>query len=112
MRRPILNDFSPTPWELIDEGLCAQGVYPAEWWFPKRRASASPAVDVCVRCPVRQLCLDYGRESHSVGVWGGVLRIGRSRTADAIVEDDSVLAQHQSITIGSGTRGDSNSTSA
>jgi WhiB family redox-sensing transcriptional regulator len=44
-----------------------------EQFFPGRGESAEPARQVCARCPVREVCLDYAL-SHGIthGIWGGL----------------------------------------
>ena len=42
-------------------------------FFPERGESADPARQVCVRCPVRQLCLEYALSNRIThGIWGGM----------------------------------------
>ena len=42
-------------------------------FFPGRGESADPARQVCVRCPVRQLCLEYALSNRIThGIWGGM----------------------------------------
>ncbi len=44
-----------------------------EGFFPGRGESAEPARQVCARCPVRQLCLDYAVSNRiAYGIWGGL----------------------------------------
>ena len=35
----------------------------------------------CPQCPVREICLDAARESESVGIWGGKLRLQRKSSS-------------------------------
>ena len=40
------------------------------------------AIAVCRTCPVRQECLDYAREHHELGVWGGTTERQRAQMTD------------------------------
>ena len=47
-------------------------------FFPGRGESAEPARRICVRCPVRQPCLDYAISNGIVhGIWGGLVERDR-----------------------------------
>jgi WhiB family transcriptional regulator, redox-sensing transcriptional regulator len=59
-----------------------------EVFFPGRGESAEPARRICVRCPVREPCLEFAH-GHGIvhGIWGGLAerdrRALRSRYAGA-----------------------------
>jgi WhiB family redox-sensing transcriptional regulator len=71
------------------DALCLE--YPAEWFAPQHRAVTVKAKAVCMRCVVRDACLDYclsDPNTRAYGVWGGTtpderkhLRTGRDRAA-------------------------------
>lgn len=57
---------------------------PTEWWFPelgmpdRQRRNFYKAKAICADCPVKEQCLKYGKETGSMGLWGGVtLQHGR-----------------------------------
>ena len=72
---------APKPLDLVgalymDKALCRPGVAPeGVTWFPERGDDGSAvrkAKAVCVRCPVRQRCLDYAIANNELfGVWAG-----------------------------------------
>ena len=37
----------------------------------ERNAREAIALDICARCPVREVCRDTAREHREIGVWGG-----------------------------------------
>jgi WhiB family transcriptional regulator, redox-sensing transcriptional regulator len=44
-----------------------------EQFFVRGAAQAKPALRICQRCPVQQLCLEYAMENDiDFGVWGGL----------------------------------------
>ena len=67
--------------EWVAEARCAQGPPQSLPFTEIETASdATRAIAVCMSCPVRAACLDYGQRSRVDGVWGGVLlRRGRRR---------------------------------
>jgi hypothetical protein len=104
---------APKPLDLVgalymDKALCRRGVAPeGVTWFPKRGDvyAAKAAKAVCMRCPVRQRCLDYAiahNERH--GVWGGTTVEDR-RTIRATaghtkpINSQAVCPSHQSIRV-------------
>lgn len=57
---------------------------PTEWWFPDvgvpgiQKVNFDKAKAICASCPVKEACLEYGMETGSMGLWGGVtLQHGR-----------------------------------
>ena len=70
MSRPI-EDFAwliqPEPW--MDESSC-KGLDPAMFHMEQGQ-SATKAKEICNSCLVSSECLDYGRRTGSIGVWGG-----------------------------------------
>ena len=59
----------------------------ADLWFPERNSanrstvllhSERVAKALCVRCPVRRKCLEYGKNEND-GIWGGTLPRERGR---------------------------------
>lgn len=52
---------------------------PTNWWHPtkgmnrNRRKDTAAARAVCAVCPHTAACLDYGRQTKSSGIYGGVL---------------------------------------
>lgn len=72
----IPNVFSERPaWQ--DHAAC-RGMDP-NIFFPERGQDSEAAKRVCMRCPVRERCLDYaeGVPKERSGVWGGLS--GRER---------------------------------
>lgn len=65
-----LDDLDPDmPWQ--SAALCAQ-IEP-ELWFPEKGGSAKSAKEICMRCPVRQPCLEEGlRAPDNFGIFGGL----------------------------------------
>jgi WhiB family redox-sensing transcriptional regulator len=53
-------------------GLCTSAPDP-DLWFPDPGRSAQPAIAVCTRCPVSDVCLGYALSlpANPAGVWGG-----------------------------------------
>ncbi len=57
-------------------------------FFPERGESADPARQVCARCPVRQLCLDYALSNRIMhGIWGGLTERERRTLQSRWVQD-------------------------
>lgn len=57
-------------------------------FFPERGQSAGPARQVCARCPVRQLCLDYALSNRiASGIWGGLTERERRPLQARLVQD-------------------------
>lgn len=56
----------------MEEALCAQ-VDP-DMWFPPVGERGTEAKKICMRCPVREQCLDYALNAseNPYGIWGGV----------------------------------------
>lgn len=69
--------FKPMPW--VGEALCAAKNIPVDMFFPERgrNNNIAKAQQICVGCPVRQQCFDYGMENDERGIWGGTT--GRER---------------------------------
>lgn len=56
---------------LNTRGACVGHPHP-DWWFPERgKDDTHKAMQVCASCPVRQMCREYAKTWHDVGVWGG-----------------------------------------
>jgi WhiB family redox-sensing transcriptional regulator len=58
---------APGPW--VRDALCAQT--DPEEFFPEKGGRSRVAIAICVECPVRRACLDYGLSHNEYGVWGG-----------------------------------------
>ena len=60
------------------DGAMCRGL-PTNWWHPTKGQGRSPrkfaamARAVCAACPFTNECLDYGRQTKSSGIYGGVL---------------------------------------
>lgn len=48
----------------------------------------APWRKLCPQCPVRETCLEAARESESVGIWGGKLRLQRKSSSSFSVIDE------------------------
>jgi WhiB family transcriptional regulator, redox-sensing transcriptional regulator len=60
---------------MMDGGLCAQ--IGGDLWFPDtsgaQTAEVRLAKQICLKCPIRQRCLDYALTNNErYGVWGGL----------------------------------------
>lgn len=60
---------------LLEQGLCR--LEDPDLWFPEFdertrdfQEQANQAIRICLRCPVRDECKDYGVEYEEYGVWG------------------------------------------
>ena len=61
-----------------DQARCAET--DPELFYPETTGEALHARRICVTCPVRQKCLDYGMETgDEFGIWGGSTRDDRRR---------------------------------
>lgn len=69
----------PWPGDWVLDALCAQT--DPEAFFPEGKGgSTNAAKQLCARCPVRALCLQYALDTHIMhGVWGGVSPRDRAR---------------------------------
>lgn len=78
-------EFDPQPW-MVDS-LCAQT--DPEAFYPEKGGSTREAKAVCLRCEVREPCLEYALEREErFGIWGGLSererrRINKQRRAQA-----------------------------
>jgi hypothetical protein len=75
----------PRLWQL--EATCAEAdptIFFDESNNPKREYLKPDAEwrQFCPQCPVRETCLEAGRESESVGIWGGVYRFHPRNSSD------------------------------
>jgi hypothetical protein len=62
------------------DGLCRQ--VDNEPWFPEKGESTIEAKRVCLRCDVREQCLQYALDNQErFGVWGGYSERERRRLA-------------------------------
>jgi WhiB family redox-sensing transcriptional regulator len=62
------EERSEADWQ--DAAQCATA--DPEAWFPAKGGDSSPAKRICMRCPVRQPCLEYALENADrFGIWGG-----------------------------------------
>ena len=56
---------------------------PTEWWFPKFRDKGDAVFNfkvakrICSTCPCKKNCLEYGKNTNSYGMWGGIVLQGR-----------------------------------
>lgn len=76
-----------------NDGLCNGHKDPELWWYEyeineyKRKVQnvrIVKAVEICNRCPVKDLCLKQGMETKNLAdgsVWGGMLTSERGRLA-------------------------------
>jgi WhiB family redox-sensing transcriptional regulator len=64
------------PWQ--DRALCAET--DPEAFFPEKGGSTREAKKICLRCGVRDECLDYALEhDERFGIWGGLSERERRR---------------------------------
>lgn len=79
------------PW--VEDALCRQT--DPELWFPEKGYTPHAAKRICLSCPVRVECRDYGlRNREPYGVWGGLTERERRK----------ILAkQHQDATLDADT---------
>lgn len=71
---------------------------PTAWWFPKKGDRAEQvfnfrvAKKICSTCSCKKKCLEYGKNTSSYGMWGGVVLQGRNRygTKDTALDMSSV----------------------
>lgn len=70
----------PGPW--VADAYCGwlvQQGWDPDWWHPQNKSWLNPegtryesqAVRICMMCPVRVECGDYGRRHKLSGIWGG-----------------------------------------
>jgi hypothetical protein len=70
--------FLPSYPEWHRDALCAE--IGGNSWFPEKGDTAQDARKICVRCPVRQECLDYALENADLtGIWGATSEWERKR---------------------------------
>lgn len=67
------NDDRPA-W--FDDGACRD--QPLDLFFPKQGEDTSRAKAICARCPVEDLCCEYGF-TQRFGIWGGLSERERRR---------------------------------
>lgn len=73
------TEFAWRP-EWYDRAAC-RGL-PTAMFFPESKNDAQPVIAICTGCPVRVLCLGYGKRTGAVGVGGGRL-LGSKSLAQA-----------------------------
>ena len=59
--------------EYATKGNCLG--HPHHMWFPElgdRGSSSLEAKKICSTCPVKVECLEYGIDTKSYGIWGGI----------------------------------------
>ena len=59
--------------EYATKGNCLG--HPHHMWFPELGDPGNGAVEakkICSTCPVKQECLEYGIDTKSYGIWGGI----------------------------------------
>jgi Transcription factor WhiB len=84
------GQMSSPDWMLF--GMCIG--QPTRWWFPERGDKGDDVFNfkvakrICSTCPVKKKCFDYGTETNSVGVWGGVAMRGRFQRNEAYTNMD------------------------
>jgi len=67
---------------------------PTSWWFPQHGDKADAVYNfrlakrICSTCSVKRQCLEYGIETNSFGVWGGVTLRGRFNRNEASTKLD------------------------
>ena len=76
--RPIPN------W--MEHGGCSNAAQSPDWWWPEKADPEADntrmALEICGKCPVRDLCLDYAiQHNERHGIWGGLLPAGRDAMA-------------------------------
>ena len=57
----------------IDRAACTDEAYDPKWWMPteqKHVKMADKAIKICIECPERKVCLEYGADA-PFGVFGG-----------------------------------------
>lgn len=70
----MIDDFierwEPDDPNWLDAAACKD--MDSEVFFPGRGMDLQPAKQVCKRCPIKELCLEYAlRNEEKFGVWGG-----------------------------------------
>ena len=45
---------------------------------PERKRREAAAIAICNTCPVKDVCRQYGRDTQSLGVWGGETELERA----------------------------------
>lgn len=45
---------------------------------PARKIREQAAKELCSTCPVMDVCRQYGRDTHSLGIWGGETELERA----------------------------------
>lgn len=55
----------------MSRGTCRVEKADPSLFFPEQGVKVAEAIYYCARCPVRQRCLDYGKATKSIGVFGG-----------------------------------------
>lgn len=81
---PSLQFVHLTPPAALQDGLCARGEHPDLWYADDRGQGLSKetlrAKQICMRCPLRQVCLEYALENREAfGTWGGLTADERGR---------------------------------
>lgn len=79
MTAPTLRPLRLPLSALLDESLapswkgalCAQPGRDPEAWHPFPTEDFTEARNVCLNCPLREACLQFGRRNGLPGVWGG-----------------------------------------
>ena len=62
----------------FDRAACL-GIGP-DWFYPTTREPATPAMGICVDCPVRAECLAHSLDTgEDYGTWGGTSERSRRR---------------------------------
>lgn len=75
---PLTNE------EWQERALCAQT--DPEAFFPEKGGSTREAKKICLRCPVRNECLEYAlAHDERFGIWGGLSERERRRLKRGIV---------------------------
>lgn len=65
---PLVDPDEQEDWTA--QALCNQ--IDPDLWFPEKGGSVREAKEVCMRCPVRDECLEYAlANDERFGIWGG-----------------------------------------
>ena len=78
-RTPVISAGPGFP-QFSQPGRCAESWVDPEWFWadPKDSDTRDDAKRVCLRCPVRDECLQWAREHREPGIWGGLTEEERS----------------------------------
>lgn len=76
--------------EWMADGLCRQ--VDNEPWYPEKGGSTIEAKQVCLRCDVREQCLQYALDHQErFGIWGGLSERERRRLSHGEVVTPNLI---------------------